>query len=213
LYALNTGVAFVESGKYKKVLAIGSDKNSVMVNYQDRAVCNIFGDGAGAVLLEPAEAGEAGIIDYVAQVEGSGGQYLYMPAGGSLNPATHETVDKKMHYIHQDGQQVFKYAVKKMSEMTERILQRNNLTGCDIDCFISHQANRRIIMATADRLKMPEDKVIINIDRYGNTTAGTIPLAMQTAVENGKLKKGDTVLLAAVGAGFTSGATLLKWEY
>jgi 3-oxoacyl-[acyl-carrier-protein] synthase-3 len=213
LYALNTGVAFVESGKYKKVLAIGSDKNSVMVNYQDRAVCIIFGDGAGAVLLEPAEAGEAGIIDYVAQVEGSGGQYLYMPAGGSLNPATHETVDKKMHYIHQDGQQVFKYAVKKMSEMTERILQRNNLTGCDIDCFISHQANRRIIMATADRLKMPEDKVIINIDRYGNTTAGTIPLAMQTAVENGKLKKGDTVLLAAVGAGFTSGATLLKWEY
>jgi 3-oxoacyl-[acyl-carrier-protein] synthase-3 len=213
LYALNTGVAFVESGKYKKVLAIGSDKNSVMVNYQDRAVCIIFGDGAGAVLLEPAEAGEAGIIDYVAQVEGSGGQYLYMPAGGSLNPATHETVDKKMHYIHQDGQQVFKYAVKKMSEMTERILQRNNLTGSDIDCFISHQANRRIIMATADRLKMPEDKVIINIDRYGNTTAGTIPLAMQTAVENGKLKKGDTVLLAAVGAGFTSGATLLKWEY
>ena len=213
LYALNTGVAFVESGKYRKVLAIGSDKNSVMVNYEDRAVCIIFGDGAGVVLLEPAEEGEAGIIDYVAQVEGSGGQYLYMPAGGSLNPATHETVDNKMHYIHQDGQQVFKYAVRKMSEMTERILQRNHLTGSDIDCFISHQANRRIIMATADRLKMPEDKVIINIDRYGNTTAGTIPLAMQTALENGKLKKGDTVLLAAVGAGFTSGATLLKWAY
>jgi len=213
LYALNTGVAFVESGKYKKVLAIGSDKNSVMVNYEDRAVCIIFGDGAGAVLLEPAEEGGPGIIDYVAQVEGSGGQYLYMPAGGSLNPATHETVDKKMHYIHQDGQQVFKYAVKKMSEMTERVLQRNELTGSDIDCFISHQANRRIIMATADRLKMPEDKVIINIDRYGNTTAGTIPLAMQTALENGKLKKGDTVLLAAVGAGFTSGATLLRWAY
>ena len=213
LYALNTGVAFVESGKYKKVLAIGSDKNSVMVNYEDRAVCIIFGDGAGAVLLEPAEEGEAGIIDYVAQVEGAGGQYLYMPAGGSLHPATHETVDKKMHYIHQDGQQVFKYAVKKMSEMTERILQRNHLTGSDIDCFISHQANRRIITATADRLKMPEDKVIINIDRYGNTTAGTIPLAMQTALETGKLKKGDTVLLAAVGAGFTAGATLLKWAY
>ena len=213
LYALNTGVAFVESGKYKKVLAIGSDKNSVMVNYEDRAVCIIFGDGAGAVLLEPAEDGEPGIIDHVAQVEGAGGQYLYMPAGGSLNPASHETVDKKMHYIHQDGQQVFKYAVKKMSEMTERLLKRNNLTGADIDCFVAHQANKRIIMATADRLKMPEEKVVINIDRYGNTTAGTIPLAMQTALETGKLKQGDTVLLAAVGAGFTSGATLLKWAY
>jgi 3-oxoacyl-[acyl-carrier-protein] synthase-3 len=213
LYALNTGVAFVETGRYKKVLAIGSDKNSVMVNYEDRAVCIIFGDGAGAVLLEPAAEGEPGIIDHVAQIEGAGGQYLYMPAGGSLNPATHETVDKKMHYIHQDGQQVFKYAVKKMSEMTSRLLERNHLTGSDIDCFISHQANRRIIMATAERLKMPEDKVIINIDRYGNTTAGTIPLAMQTALETGKLKKGDTVMLAAVGAGFTSGATLLKWAY
>jgi 3-oxoacyl-[acyl-carrier-protein] synthase-3 len=213
LYALNTGAKFVESGQYKKVLVIGSDKNSMMVNYEDRAVCIIFGDGAGAVLLEPAEGGEPGIIDHVAQVEGVGGQYLYMPAGGSLNPASHETVDKKMHYIHQDGQQVFKYAVKKMAEMTERILQRNNLTGADIDCFIAHQANRRIIMATADRLKMPEDKVIVNIDRYGNTTAGTIPLAMQTAIETGKLKKGDLVMVAAVGAGFTSGATLLRWAY
>jgi 3-oxoacyl-[acyl-carrier-protein] synthase-3 len=213
LYALNTGAKFVESGQYKKVLVIGSDKNSMMVNYEDRAVCIIFGDGAGAVLLEPGEEGEPGIIDHVAQVEGVGGQYLYMPAGGSLNPASHETVDKKMHYIHQDGQQVFKYAVKKMAEMTERILQRNNLTGADIDCFIAHQANRRIIMATADRLKMPEDKVIVNIDRYGNTTAGTIPLAMQTAIESGKLKKGNLVMVAAVGAGFTSGATLLRWAY
>ncbi len=213
LFSLNTGVKFIESGQYKRVLVIGSDVNSAMVNYQDRAVCIIFGDGAGAVLLEPAEEGEAGIIDHVAQVEGAGGQYLYMPAGGSLNPASHETVDKKMHYIHQDGQQVFKYAVKKMAEMTQRILERNKLTGSDIDCFIAHQANRRIIMATADRLKMPEDKVIVNIDRFGNTTAGTIPLAMQTALETGKLKKGNTVLLAAVGAGFTSGATLLKWAY
>jgi len=213
LYALNTGVSFIESGKYKKVLAIGSDVNSCMVNYQDRAVCIIFGDGAGAVLLEPTGNADEGIIDYVAQVEGSGGQYLYMPAGGSLNPATHETVDKKMHYIHQDGQQVFKYAVKKMAEMTQRVLDRNGMTGADIDCFVAHQANRRIIMATADRLKMPENKVVVNIDRFGNTTAGTIPLAMQTALEMGKLKKGDTVLLAAVGAGFTSGATLLKWAY
>jgi 3-oxoacyl-[acyl-carrier-protein] synthase-3 len=213
LYSLNTGAAFVESGQYKKVLVIGSDKNSVMVNYEDRAVCIIFGDGAGAVLLEPAEEGEPGIIDNVAQVEGAGGQYLYMPGGGSLNPASHETVDKKMHYIHQDGQQVFKYAVRKMAEMTERILKRNNLTGADIDCFIAHQANRRIIMATADRLKMPEEKVVINIDRFGNTTAGTIPRARQTALESGKLKKGDLVMVAAVGAGFTSGATLLRWAY
>jgi len=213
LYALNTGASFIESGKYKKVLVIGSDVNSSMVNYEDRAVCIIFGDGAGTVLLESAEPGEPGIIDYAAQIEGSGGQYLYMPGGGSLHPASHETVDKKMHYIHQDGQQVFKYAVKKMAEMTDRILQCNNLTGSDIDCFIAHQANRRIIMATADRLKMPEEKVIVNIDRFGNTTAGTIPLAMQTALDMGKLKKGDTVMLAAVGAGFTSGATLLKWAY
>src|SRR5208337_2061743 len=188
VYALNTGAKFIESGQYKKVLVIGSDVNSSMTDFTDRAVCIIFGEGVG-------------------------GQYLYMPGGGSLNPASHETVDKKMHYIHQDGQQVFKYAVKKMAEMTHRILERNKLTGSDIDCFIAHQANRRIIMATADRLKMPEEKVVVNIDRYGNTTAGTIPLAMQTALENGKLKKNSMVLLAAVGAGFTSGATLLKWAY
>lgn len=212
LYALNTGVKFVESGQYKKVLVIGSDKNSAMTDYSDRAVCIIFGDGAGAVLLEPSDDGE-GVIDHVAQIEGVGGQYLYMPGGGSLNPSTHETVDKKMHYIHQDGKSVFKYAVKKMAEMTERLLERNKLTGQDIDCFIAHQANRRIITATADRLGMPLEKVVINIDRYGNTTAGTIPIAMQSAIEEGKLKKGDRVLLAAVGAGFTSGATLLRWAY
>ena len=213
LYALNSGMQFIESGRYKKVLVIGSDVNSSMTDFTDRAVCIIFGDGAGAVLLEPAEQGEDGIIDFVAQVEGIGGQYLNMPGGGSLNPASHETVDKKMHYIHQDGQQVFKYAVKKMSEMTERVLERNKLTGADVDCFIAHQANKRIIMATADRLKMPIEKVIINIDRYGNTTAGTIPLAMHTALQEGKLKKGSTVLLAAVGAGFTSGAALLRWAF
>ena len=212
LYALNTGVKFVESGQYKKVLVIGSDKNSSMTDYTDRAVCIIFGDGAGAVLLEPSED-SLGVIDHVAQIEGLGGPYLCMPGGGSLNPATHETVDKKMHYIHQDGKSVFKYAVKKMAEMTERVLEKNKLTGRDVDCFIAHQANRRIITATADRLRMPMDKVIINIDRFGNTTAGTIPIAMQTAVEEGKLKKGDLVLIAAVGAGFTSGATLLRWAF
>ena len=213
LYAFNTGVKFVESGRYKKVLVIGSDVNSSMTDYTDRAVCIIFGDGAGAVLLEPAQDGDVGVIDHVAQIEGAGGQFLYMPGGGSLNPATHETVDQKMHYIHQDGKNVFKYAVKKMAEMTERILARNNMTGKDVDCFIAHQANLRIITATAERLGMPMEKVIVNIDRYGNTTAGTIPIAMQTALEEGKLKKGDMVLLAAVGAGFTSGATLLRWNY
>lgn len=212
VYALNTGVKFVESGQYKKVLVIGSDKNSSMTDYTDRAVCIIFGDGAGAVLLEPSEDA-TGVIDHVAQVEGSGGKFLYMPGGGSLNPASHETVDQKMHYIHQDGQQVFKYAVKKMAEMTERILEKNNLTGKEVDCFIAHQANKRIITATADRLGMPLDKVIINIDRYGNTTAGTIPIAMQTALEEKRLKKGDLLLIAAVGAGFTSGASLIRWAF
>jgi 3-oxoacyl-[acyl-carrier-protein] synthase-3 len=213
LYSLNVGTKFVESGKYKKVLVIGSDVNSSMTDFTDRAVCIIFGDGAGAVMLEPAEDGEPGIIDHVAQVEGMGGQFLYMPGGGSLNPASHDTVDKKMHYIHQDGKNVFKYAVKKMAEMTERVLEKNGLTGKDIDCFIAHQANRRIITATAERLGMPLDKVIVNIDRFGNTTAGTIPLAMETALQEKKLKKGDLVLIAAVGAGFTSGATLVRWAY
>lgn len=214
VFALTAGAKFIESGVHKKVLVIGSDVNSSMIDYKDRNTCIIFGDGAGAVLLEPAADGEdLGIIDYVHQIEGLGGQYLYMPGGGSLNPASSETVAQNMHVVHQDGQQVFKYAVKKMSEMTERVLAKNGMTGADVDCFISHQANRRIIMATADRLKMPLDKVIVNIDRYGNTTAGTIPLAMMTAVTEGKLKKGDTVLLASVGAGFTSGATLLKWAF
>jgi 3-oxoacyl-[acyl-carrier-protein] synthase III len=215
VYSLNTGVEFIESGRYKKVLVIGSDVNSSMTDFTDRAVCIIFGDGAGAVLLEPTEEGEEeyGILDMEAQIEGAGGQFLNMPGGGSLHPASHETVDQKMHYIHQDGQQVFKYAVKKMAEMTERVLRKNGLTGADVDCFIAHQANKRIIVATAERLKMPMEKVIINIDRYGNTTAGTIPLAMQTAVDEGRLKKGSLVLLAAVGAGFTSGATLLRWAF
>jgi 3-oxoacyl-[acyl-carrier-protein] synthase-3 len=213
LYALNAGVKFVESGQYKKVLVIGSDVNSSMTDYTDRAVCIIFGDGAGAVLLEPTADEDVGVLDHVAQIEGMGGPFLYMPGGGSLNPATHETVDKKMHCIHQDGKNVFKYAVRKMAEMTERILEKNNLTGKDIDCFIAHQANRRIITATADRLGMPLEKVIINIDRYGNTTAGTIPIAMQTAVEEGKLKKGDCLLIASVGAGFTAGASLLRWAF
>jgi 3-oxoacyl-[acyl-carrier-protein] synthase III len=214
VYSLTAGVKLVESGAHKKVLVIGADVNSSMIDYTDRTTCILFGDGAGAVLLEPCENGEdCGFIDFVHQVEGYGGDYLYMPGGGSLHPASHDTVDQKMHYVHQDGQQVFKYAVKKMAEMTERVLEKNGLTGADVDCFISHQANKRIITATADRLKMPRDKVIINIEEYGNTTAATIPLAMMTAVETGRLKKGDTLLIASVGAGFTAGASVLKWAF
>ena len=193
VYSLTTGAKLVESGAHKKVLVIGADVNSSMIDYTDRTTCILFGDGAGAVLLEPTENGEdLGFIDFVHQIEGYGGDFLCMPGGGSLHPSSHETVDKKMHYVHQDGQQVFKYAVKKMAEMTERVLTKNGMTGADIDCFISHQANKRIITATADRLKMPREKVIINVEDFGNTTAGTIPLAMVTAVETGRLKKGDT---------------------
>jgi len=214
VFSLTTGAKLVESGAHKKVLVIGADVNSSMIDYTDRTTCILFGDGAGAVLLEPADEGEdVGLIDFVHQVEGYGGEYLYMPGGGSLHPSSHETVDQKMHYVHQDGQQVFKYAVKKMAEVTERVLAKSGLTGADVDCFISHQANKRIITATADRLKMPREKVIINIEDFGNTTAGTIPLAMKTAVESGRLKKGDTLLIASVGAGFTSGASVIKWAF
>jgi 3-oxoacyl-[acyl-carrier-protein] synthase-3 len=210
VYALQAGAQFVSTGAHPNVLVIGADVMSSIIDYTDRATCVIFGDGAGAVLLEPAADGE-GILDFLHEVDGSGGCSLYMPGGGSLHPATHETVDKKMHYVHQDGQAVFKYAVRKMAEVCERLLVRNHLKGSDIDAFIPHQANKRIITATADRLGLRKESVIINIDRYGNTTAGTIPLAMQTARQEGKLKKGDLVMLASVGAGFTVGATLLRW--
>lgn len=210
VYALQTGAQFVATGAHKKVLVIGADVMSSILDYTDRSTCILFGDGAGAVILEPAEDG-VGIIDFVHEIDGSGACSLYMPGGGSLHPASHETVDKKMHFVHQDGQAVFKYAVRKMGEVCEKLLTRNGFTAKDIDCFIPHQANQRIITATADRVGLKPETVIINIDRYGNTTAGTIPLAMQTAREDGRLKKGDLVLLASVGAGFTVGATLLRW--
>jgi len=213
LYALQTGAQFISTGMHKKVMVIGSDVMSSIIDYTDRATCVIFGDGAGAVILEPAEEDGVGLIDYIHEVDGSGGNALYMPGGGSLNPSSRETVEKKMHYVHQDGQAVFKFAVRKQTELCEKLLKRNNLKGCDIDAFIPHQANRRIITATADRLGLRPESLIINIDRFGNTTAGTIPLAMQTAVEEGKLKKGSLVMLASVGAGFTVGATLLRWAY
>jgi 3-oxoacyl-[acyl-carrier-protein] synthase III len=213
VYALQVGSQFIATGAHKKVMVIGADVMSSIIDYTDRATCVIFGDGAGAVILEPAEDDSVGMIDFIHEVDGSGGCSLYMPGGGSLHPATHETVDKKMHYVHQDGQAVFKFAVRKQAEICEKILQRNGLKGSDIDAFIPHQANRRIITATADRLGLKPDSVIINIDRYGNTTAGTVPLAMDTARQEGRLKKGDLVLLASVGAGFTVGAALLRWAY
>src|SRR3954465_6909119 len=212
VFALQAGVKLVESGAQKMVLVCGADANTRMTDYTDRATCVLFGDGGGAVLIEPCEEGEIGMIDFVHEIDGSGGVALNLPAGGSLNPSTHETVDKKMHYIHQDGQAVYKFAVRKMAEATAKLLERNGITGADLGCFIPHQANKRIITATADRLGMDSERVIINIEKYGNTSAGTIPLAMETAVEQGKLKKGDLVLLAAVGAGFTVGTALLRWE-
>ena len=213
VYALQVGSQFIATGAHKKVMVIGADVMSSIIDYTDRATCVIFGDGAGAVILEPAEDDSVGMIDFIHEVDGSGGCSLYMPGGGSLHPATHETVDKKMHYVHQDGQAVFKFAARKQAEICEKILQRNGLKGSDIDAFIPHQANRRIITATADRLGLKPESIIINIDRYGNTTAGTVPLAMDTARQEGRLKKGDLVLLASVGAGFTVGATLLRWAY
>jgi 3-oxoacyl-[acyl-carrier-protein] synthase-3 len=212
IFALQAGVKMVESGAHKKVLVCGADANTRMTDYTDRTTCVLFGDGGGAVLLEPAEEGEIGFIDYVHEIDGAGGVSLNMKGGGSLNPSTHETVDKKMHYIYQDGPAVYKFAVRKMAESTAKLLERNGVTGADLGCFIPHQANKRIITATADRLGMDPERVIINIEKYGNTSAGTIPLAMETAVEEGKLKKGDLLLMAAAGAGFTVGAVLLRWE-
>lgn len=212
VYALQVGSKLVESGAHKKVLVIGADTMSSIIDYTDRTTCVLFGDGAGAVLLEPAAEGELGMIDFHHEVDGSGGCSLSMPAGGSLHPASHETVDKRMHYVHQDGAAVYKFAVRKMVEASESVLARNGITGADLDVFIAHQANRRIITSSAERLGLPEDKVIINIDRFGNTTAATIPLAMDTARQEAKLKKNDLVLIASVGAGFTLGAALLRWE-
>jgi 3-oxoacyl-[acyl-carrier-protein] synthase III len=212
VYALQAGCQFVCSGAHKRVLVIGADVMSSIIDYQDRTTCILFGDGAGAVLLEPAENDNEGIIDFLHEVDGSGACSLHMPAGGSLHPASHETVEKRMHYVHQDGQAVFKFAVRKMAETCEALLRRNGMSGKDVDVFIPHQANKRIIDNTAQRVGIAPEKVIINIDEFGNTTAGTIPLAMETARQQGRLKKGDLVLLAAVGAGFTVGATLLRWS-
>ena len=213
LYALTVGSQFVVSGAHNKVVVIGADVMSSIINFEDRTTCVLFGDGAGAVLLEPSDDDQLGILDFAHEIDGSGGQFLYMPAGGSLNPSSHETVDKKMHYVHQEGQPVFKYAVRKMGEISRTVLERNNLEGKDVDLFVAHQANLRIINAAADKLGLDEKKVVKNIQKFGNTTAATIPLAIGDAIDDGRLKKGNLVVLAAVGAGYTVGSVLTRWAY
>ena len=208
LYALTTGAALIESGRYKKVVVVGADKMSAIVDYTDRTTCIIFGDGAGAVLLEPNTAG-FGVMDSLLKSDGSGGKYLYMKGGGSLNPASAETIAAKQHYIFQDGQPVFKFAVTGMADVGFELMQRNHLTADDIAWLVPHQANKRIIDATARRMGLPDEKVLMNIERYGNTTAATIPLCLWDFQD--KIKQGDNIVLAAFGGGFTWGATLVRW--
>ncbi len=211
VFALTTASHMVGAGTHRHALAIGADVMSSIIDYTDRSTCVLFGDGAGAVVVSPATDG-CGIIDFANEVDGSGGKSLCMPAGGSLRPASHETVDQRLHYVKQDGQAVFKFAVRKTEEICARIMERNNIKAADIDLFVSHQANRRIIVSAAERLGLPPEKVIVNIEKYGNTTAGTIPLALTDAVAEGRLKKGNLVLVASVGAGFTVGSALLRWS-
>lgn len=214
LYALQVGVQFVANGTHKNVLVIGMDVMSSIIDYTDRQTCIIFGDGGGAALVQPSTNKEQGcFIDFLHEVDGSGGDYLCMPGGGSKHPASLETVEKREHFVKQDGPVVFKFATKRMPEICARLLERNGLTGQDIDVFIPHQANLRIIKSAVDRLGLPMEKVIINIAEYGNTTAGTLPLAIETALEQGRLKKGDLVLFAVMGAGLSAGAALMRWGY
>ena len=212
-YALTVGSQMVAAGAATNVLVVGADVMSSIIDYTDRATCVLFGDGAGAVVLGVSDDPAIGILDFEHHVDGSGGPSLCMPAGGSRRPASQATVDERLHFVKQEGQAVFKFAVRNTGEICERLLQRNGVTAEDLDLFVSHQANRRIIMSAAERIGMPEDKVIINIDRFGNTTAATIPLALNDALTSGRLKKGDLILLASVGAGFTVGSVLVRWGY
>jgi 3-oxoacyl-[acyl-carrier-protein] synthase-3 len=210
-YSLTAASQLVASGAHEHALVVGADVMSSIIDYTDRATCVLFGDGAGACVVSAAGDGDGVILDFEHEVDGSGGPSLCMPAGGSLRPSSHETVDQRLHYVKQDGQSVFKFAVRKTEEVSRRILERNGLTADDVDLFVSHQANRRIIQSAADRLGLKEDRVVINIERFGNTTAATIPLALNDALCAGRLKKGHLVLLASVGAGFTVGSVLLRW--
>jgi len=210
-YALTTAAQMVATGAHDYALAVGADVMSSIIDYTDRTTCVLFGDGAGAVVVAPAADGEVGVIDFAHVIDGSGGHALCMPAGGSKMPASKETIEQRLHYVKQEGATVFKFAVKNTEEIARRVLERNGLQPSQLDLFVSHQANRRIIEAAAERLGLGPDKVIINLEMYGNTTAGTIPLALADARRQGRLKKGDLVLLASVGAGFTVGAVLLRW--
>jgi 3-oxoacyl-[acyl-carrier-protein] synthase-3 len=210
-YSLTVGSQMVETGAARHALVIGADVMSSIIDYTDRSTCVLFGDGAGAVVVSRTSEDDFGILDFEHEVDGSGGRALCMPAGGSALPASHDTVDQRLHYVKQEGQTVFKFAVTKTGDVCARLLARNKLTAGDIDLFVSHQANRRIIMSAAERLGLPSEKVVINIERFGNTTAATIPLALNDAVCEGRLKRGDRVLLASVGAGFTVGAILMRW--
>jgi 3-oxoacyl-[acyl-carrier-protein] synthase-3 len=212
-YALTTAAGFVSAGMARHALVVGADVMSSIIDYTDRTTCVLFGDGAGAAVVSPSPGDGLGLIDFTHEVDGSGGPALCMPAGGSKLPASHETVDKRLHYVHQDGQTVFRFAVRKNEEVCRRLLDRNGITADDLDLFVSHQANKRIIESAAQRLGVPPEKMVLNIGEYGNTTAATIPLALHDAVRDGRLKKGDLVLLASVGAGFTVGAVLLRWAY
>jgi len=215
LYGLTVGAHLVAAGTHKKVLVVGSDTMSRIIDYTDRATCVLFGDGAGAMLIEATDEGNdgPGFIDFLGEVDGSGGDFLKMPAGGSRRPASHETVDQRLHFVHQEGGQVFKYASRKMFEVCRDLLERNHLKVADVGIMIPHQANKRIIVAAGERLGIAPERVMINIERYGNTTAGTLPLATRDAISEGRLKKGDIVLFAAVGAGYTVGASLWRWAY
>jgi 3-oxoacyl-[acyl-carrier-protein] synthase-3 len=212
-YSLTAAAQMVATGAHDHALVVGADVMSSIIDYKDRATCVLFGDGAGAVVLSAARDGEGTIIDFEHEIDGGGGPALCMPAGGSLRQASHETVDQRLHYVKQDGQAVFKFAVRKTEEISRRLLERNGLQPGDLDLFVSHQANRRIIQAASEKLGVGPEKVVINIERFGNTTAATIPLALNDALCTGRLKKGDLVLLASVGAGFTVGAVLLRWGF
>jgi len=213
LYGTTVAAHLVMAGTHRKVLVIGSDTMSRIIDYTDRATCVLFGDGAGAFLIEASEDSNIGFLGHLNEIDGSGAPFLRMPAGGSRVPATSQTVAERLHFVKQEGQQVFKYAVRKMYELCDSLLQKHQLTPSDVKLLIPHQANRRIILGTSERMGLSEDRVMINLDRYGNTTAATIPLATRDAVREGKLKKGDLVLFAAVGAGYTAGASLWRWAY
>ncbi len=213
VYGITVAAHLISGGTHRKVLVIGADTMSRILDYTDRATCILFGDGAGAFLIEPSESDELGFVGYLNEIDGSGAPFLKMPAGGSRLPASVETVTERQHYVKQEGQQVFKFAVRKMADLCEKVLQMHNLTAADVKLLIPHQANRRIIAATAERLGLPSDRVIVNLDKYGNTTAATVPLATRDAIAAGKLKKGDLVLFSAVGAGYTAGVNLWRWAY